>query len=84
MLSIDRDIPIPPPAKGTAGARTNHGRIAREMKVGESVFSPDPDLIEGIRRIIYDLGGKVMRRKRFEKTKEYPEGIWGVRIWRTE
>jgi hypothetical protein len=54
------------------------------MQPGESVFKPDSSIIGSIRRAIYDLGGKAMVRKRFEKTEDHPEGIWGWRVWRTK
>lgn len=71
--AIEHGIPCP----GSFGPRSDNGKTAREMQVGDSIFRTDFYAIESIRRAIYLLGGKTTRRKRFE------EGVWGWRLWRT-
>lgn len=77
-LAIERGIPCP----GPKGPRTDVGRLARQMKPNESLFFESKASYETARSIIYDLGGRVMTRKRFEVDQETGVGRWGWRVWR--
>lgn len=67
---IEKAIPIPP----SKPARSEMGRLAKQMQAGESVVVDTPSQRDTLRSLIYRVGGKVVTRK--------VQG--GYRVWRTE
>lgn len=69
-VEIENDIPIPP--KGTPIPRTEPGRVAMTMGVGQSVICRTVCEYDTVRTMLKRLGGRYTSRKM--------DGGW--RVWR--
>ena len=61
----------------------------RELAVGDSFFVPcDNDYQHTVRSTVYShakrIGITVTLRRCYERNNEFPEGEWGLRIWRVD
>ena len=70
-MQIEDGIPLPPPRNKTA--RTEAGRMARQLKVGQSLLVDTESDMECARHAVRACGGKAETRK--------TDGGW--RVWRT-
>ncbi len=72
---IDHDVPIPENAGKKVGRRlSDHGRAARAMQIGDSIYCKTAGMRDTVRWAISHAG-------RGYCTREQPEGGW--RVWRT-
>jgi hypothetical protein len=75
---IDDNIPVPPRKypQARTGARTEGGRIGRQLQTGQSHFFTEQSAFNTARTAVYESGGKTRTEKREEN------GVRGWRLWR--